>query len=144
LFYYNINAIINYQHFINDILNINAINHNSQSINAYFYYNNIFYYGLNFAIKVQSFPISFRVLNYSIYSINNTNILIQKSHYTYHNNLAYYYNYTIIYNSVKPANANPLNINNYIQPLTYILLILSMAGITIFVIKNNKRMRSVI
>jgi len=144
LFYYNINAIINYQYFINDILNINAINHNSQSINAYFYYNNIFYYGLNFAIKVQSFPINFRVLNYSIYSTNNTNILIQKSHYTYHNNLAYYYNYTIIYNSVKPANANPLNINNYIQPLTYIFLILSMGGITVFVIKNNRKMRSVI
>jgi hypothetical protein len=137
------NAIIYIYTLTLSYLHINAINHNSQSIDAYFYFNN-FYYGLNFTFKIQSFPINFKVLNYSIYSTNNTNILIQKSHYTYHNNLTYYYNYTIIYNSVKPTNANPLNINEYLQPLTYILLILSMAGITIFVIKNNKRMRSVI
>jgi hypothetical protein len=126
-------------------LHINAENHLSQSEKAYFYYNNKFYYGLNFTFKVQSFPINFRVLNYSIFSTNNTNILIQQSNYTYHNNFTYYYNYTIIYNSVKPTNANPLNINNYIQPLTYILLILSMIAITVFVIKNNRKMmRSVI
>jgi hypothetical protein len=145
LFYYNINAIINYQYFINNILNINAENHLSQSVKAYFYYNNIFYYGLNFTFKFQSLPINFRVLNYSIFSTNNTNILIQQSNYTYHINFIYYYNYTIIYNSVKPTNANPLNINEYLQPLTYIFLILSMIAITIFVIKNNRKMmRSVI
>jgi hypothetical protein len=138
------NAVIYIYTLTLSYLHINAENHLSQSEKAYFYYNNKFYYGLNFTFKVQSFPINFRVLNYSIFSTNNTNILIQQSNYTYHNNFTYYYNYTIIYNSVKPTNANPLNINNYIQPLTYILLILSMAGITIFVIKNNKRMRSVI
>jgi hypothetical protein len=139
----NGNAVIYIYSLTLSYLHINAINHNSQPINAYFYFNN-FYYGLNFTFKVQSFPISFRVLNYSVYSTNNTNILIQQSNYTYHNNFTYYYNFTIIYNSVKPTNANPLNINNYIQPLTYIFLILSMAGITLFVVKNNRKMRSVI
>jgi hypothetical protein len=143
LFYYNINAIINYHYFIINILNINAENHLSQSINAYFYYGQ-FYYGLNFTFEVQSFPITFKALNYSIYSTNNTNILIQQSNYSSIAGNNYYYNYTIIYNSVQPINANPLNINEYLQPLTYILLILSMAGITLFVIKNNKKMKSVI